>query len=33
MNTSSDLQKGDFLMVWFEGSDASGRPIIGVEPM
>ena len=30
MNTSSDLQKGDFLMVWFEGSDASGRPIIGV---
>ena len=30
MNTSSDLQKGDSLMVWFEGSDASGRPIVGI---
>ena len=29
MNTSLDLQKGDSIMVWFEGSDASGRPIIG----
>ena len=29
MDTSSDLQKGDSLMVWFEGTDASGRPIIG----
>ena len=38
LNTSSDLQKGDFLMVWFEGSDASGREIVGtgtsnVEPI
>ena len=30
MNTSSDLQKGDSLMVWFEGSDASGRSIVGM---
>ena len=30
MNTSSDLQKGDSLMVWFEGSDASGRSIVGI---
>ena len=30
MNTSSELQKGDFLMVWFDGSDASGRSIIGI---
>ena len=29
MNTSSNLQKGDSLIVWFEGTDASGRPIIG----
>ena len=29
MNSSTDLQKGDNLMVWFEGYDASGRPITG----
>ena len=38
MNTSSDLQKDDTIMVWFEGYDASGRPVIGqgtsdVEPI
>ena len=38
LNTSSDLQKGDSIMIWFEGKDASGRPIIGngtseVEPI
>ena len=30
MNTSSDLQKGDSIMVWFEGLDASGRSIVGL---
>lgn len=30
MNSSTDLQKGDNLMVWFEGYDASGRPITGL---
>ena len=30
MNTSEDLQKGDSIMVWFDGKDASGRPIVGV---
>tara|TARA_B100000700_G_scaffold195630_1_gene215284 strand:- start:574 stop:3390 length:2817 start_codon:yes stop_codon:yes gene_type:complete len=30
LNTSSDLQKGDSIMVWFEGYDASGRPIVGL---
>jgi hypothetical protein len=29
MNTSSDLQKGDTIIVWFEGKDASGRVIEG----
>jgi hypothetical protein len=29
MNTSSDLQKGDTMIVWFEGKDASGRAIEG----
>lgn len=29
MNTSSDLQKGDAIIVWFEGRDASGRAIEG----
>tara|TARA_B100001758_G_C18081238_1_gene438367 strand:- start:71 stop:634 length:564 start_codon:yes stop_codon:yes gene_type:complete len=29
MNTSSDLQKGDGIIVWFDGSDASGQPIGG----
>ena len=38
LNTSFDLQKGDSIMIWFEGKDASGRPIIGngtseVEPI
>ena len=38
MNTSTDMQKGDSVMVWFEGSDASGRQMIGkgasdVEPI
>ena len=29
MNTLSNLQKGDLIFVWFEGYDASGRPIAG----
>ena len=29
MNTSSDLQKDDTIIVWFEGKDASGRAIEG----
>ena len=29
MNTSSDLQKGDGIIVWFDGSDASGQSIEG----
>ncbi len=38
MNTSSELQKGDSIIVWFSGSDAAGRAIIGtgtseVEPI
>ena len=38
MDTSQDLQKGDSLIVWFEGTDASGRPLVGkgtsdVEPI
>jgi hypothetical protein len=38
MNTSTDLQKGDGMIVWFDGYDASGREISGfgssdVEPV
>ena len=29
MNTSSDLQKGDGIIVWFDGKDASGQMIEG----
>ena len=29
MNTSSDLRKGDGIIVWFDGSDASGQSIAG----
>ena len=29
MNTSSDLQKGDGVIVWFDGKDASGQMIEG----
>ena len=30
-----ELQKGDYLIVWFEGSDAAGHPIVGTgaDPM
>ena len=29
MATAEDLQKGDSLMVWFNGNDASGRTLVG----
>ena len=29
LNTSNDLQKGDGIMIWFDGYDASGREISG----
>ena len=29
MNTSSELQKGDSIIVWFSGSDAAGRAVAG----
>ena len=30
MNTSSQLEKGDSMIVWFEATDASGRTIEGI---
>ena len=29
LNTTEDLQKGDSIMIWFDGKDASGRPVVG----
>ena len=30
MNSSPDLQKGDSIIIWFDGKDASGREIEGI---
>ena len=30
LNTSNDLQKGDGIIIWFDGYDASGRELSGV---